>query len=527
MRVRRLSQLSAVVAVCLVVMMAAAAMESASARQVDLGSGGHVQPVIDEPDLYIPDDALSDPVVAPSRPDQDLPGVSRLAKESFENADFPSVTSKWSFSDRCAVYPGRNDVLGWGRRDDCGASHGDAALWAAGGGLIGEDQGCSDPYPVAVDDPRRKANCSHMDTLLRYTSFDLSSVTYGLRVTFDMRNNMPDGALRLLVGTREDNNITFTEQATDFTTNTGGDWERGVYREFTSVAQKQQVVVAFIYLDENPTGQHTGATIDNVLIDAMYEPKAPLIPSPTTPPPPTEVPSNTPIVIATATPTFTATAGPSPTPTMTPRPQQAFLPLTVKTYDLHQVPPPTVTVPTPTITLTPSITPTPSNTPPPSDTPLPATETPKATRTEKPTNTPMTPTMTPRPSPTPIPKPDVQIIDILALPDMPGSQLEVVTLQNIGTAEQDMTGWRLFNLSHDTNCRFTTEMAVVVGIGEKYEIRSGRDAVTDDTGMACSTDYIWDNRQDQGELYNDRNRMVACRAYDEGGQYNCMPDEEP
>jgi len=479
------------------------------------------RPASDVPPIPVTsDDDFSDPIVAPPAPDQDLPGVGRLLSEDFERRDFPSLTSKWSLADRCAFFPGRRDIIGFGRRE-CNASHGRASLWAVGGGDVGKALGCSEPYPVEVADPRRKVDCTYIDTMLRYTSFDLSSVTYGLRITFDLLADMPEGALRLMVGVRENSEITFTEQATDFTANTGGEWERGIVREFTSVAGKPQVVLAFYYLDKTPTGTQQGATIDNVHIDALYEKHAPLIPSPTTPAPPTKSPTPTIPVIMTSTPSATPTFGPSPTPTATPRPQQAFLPITLKHHDMHQKPEPTVTRPTPTIT------PTPSNTPLPTNTLPPPTKTPPATRTPKPTNTPITPTITPRPSPTPVPKPDVQIVDILPLPIMPGTQLEVVTLKNIGTAPQDMGGWRLFNLSHDENCRFQRQDPVILQPGQEYEIRSGRDAVTDETGMACSNKYIWDNRQDEGQLYNDRNRMVSCRAYDENGQYNCMPEEQP
>jgi hypothetical protein len=169
----------------------------------------------------------------------------------------------------------------------------------------------------------------------------------------------------------------------------------------------------------------------------------------------------------------------------------------------------------------PTITPTPSKTPPATETPtetLPPSDTPRPSRTPKPTST---PTTTPRPTPTEIPTPNVQIVNIRE-PEV-GSDMEIVTLTNVGAAPQLLDRWRVYNLSHSVDCTIPNGVTLVPGAS--YEVRTGEDAVTDDTGFRCESrwPYIWDNHKDQAQLWNEWNRMVSCYAYDANGPYNCMP----
>jgi len=452
-------------------------------------------------------DSEVDEPIAVSIPLQGI-GIVRVHTESFEDPAFPSITtSKWSVADRCSIFPGRSDVVGWGRRT-CDASHGSASLWAVGGGSFGRDLACNATYPGQISDPRR--TCTEVNTLLRYTTFDLTNAAC-LRVTFDYKAKMPAGALRVAIGDRDDQgNITFRQQYTDFMTDTGAEWQRGVIRNFPDAAFKTRVVLGFFYIDESGTGGYSGATIDNLLVDALRDNCDALpFPSPTVPtepPPPTEAPTNTPFVFPP-----TVTKGP-PTATPTPpRPPRVAMPLLMRRFDIARATIPYFTAPPPTVTPTPSDTPT---------EPPPPTETEAPTRTPRPTST---PSVTPRPSATPVPMPNVQIVDIMPFPIDPGTSLEVVTLMNVGTAAQVMDGWRLFNLSRSEVCRFPAGLSIPAN--GKYEVRAGSDARTNETGVACSSRYIWDNHKDEAQLYNEFNLMVSCYAYDENGPYNCMPGE--
>lgn len=505
MNVRPVSHVMAVLVVAALVVLTMSALSTS-----DAAPGGAGRPETISVSVPVLPGEDTEPI-KPPEPQQGI-DIVRVHSESFEDPGFPSITtSKWTVADRCSIFPGRADVVAWGRRT-CDASAGRASLWAVGGGTWGKELACGAKYPGDISDPRR--TCSTVNTLLRYTTFDMSGQAC-MRVTFDLKAQMPQGALRMAIGERDDEgNITFTQQFADFTTDTAGEWERGIIRNFPDAARKPRVVLGFFYLDESGTGGYEGATIDNVLVDALQNNcNVPPIPSPTSEfPSPTSTEDMSGTATATNTPFVLPPSKTPGTPSATPTPRRPWIsmPLVVRRTDLGRVtvPPP----PTPTITPTPSATPTVTNTSPP------PTETERPTRTPRPTEP---PTITPRPTPTDVPKPDVQIVDILFMPIEPGTSLEVVTLTNVGTAAQLMDQWRLFNLSHSEICRFPAGLEIQAGAS--YEIRSGRDAVTDATGVACTNENIWNNQRDEGQLYDEFNTMRSCLAYDENGPYNCMP----
>jgi hypothetical protein len=86
-----------------------------------------------------------------------------------------------------------------------------------------------------------------------------------------------------------------------------------------------------------------------------------------------------------------------------------------------------------------------------------------------------------------------------------------------------MRGWRLYNQSSYTNCRFPND--VTIPPDGLYEIRSGRDSVDGEVngidGFVCSEDFIWSNNEDEGWLYNEINVAVDRYCYDEGGPFYC------
>lgn len=105
----------------------------------------------------------------------------------------------------------------------------------------------------------------------------------------------------------------------------------------------------------------------------------------------------------------------------------------------------------------------------------------------------------------------------------PRDRREVARLKNVGTAPQPMRGWRLYVESSYKNCSFPD--GLVIAPQQFYEVRSGRDAVAGVVdgidGFVCSEDFLWDNYEDEGWLYNDINTPIDRFCYDPGGPYYC------
>jgi len=118
-----------------------------------------------------------------------------------------------------------------------------------------------------------------------------------------------------------------------------------------------------------------------------------------------------------------------------------------------------------------------------SATPLP-TRTPRPTRTHTPTPAPTatlapTSTRTPRPTPTPIPGPRVIIARV-------NKTAEYVDLENIGTDDQDLTGWILTSERGNQTCT----LAGTIEPGQTLRIYAG----SGEGGYNCGYDEnIWNN----------------------------------
>ena len=457
-------------------------------------------------------------------PQQGSAGIGRLFSESFEANPFPPRGSKWAISDSCASLPGQNDVIAWGRQD-VETTVGAAGLWAVGGGSVGKTLSAEQKqYPTVRSGVKQ---CDGIRTQLVYSPMDYSGVPYGMRVTFDFKAKMPNEALYIGVGDLDKPNdqggidlVGFR----NFKADTAGDWERGVHVELNNAARVKKVLLAFIYADPPPSGAGAmstgvyGVFIDNVHVDTKFTDPAPYIPSPTATESPTETPTPRPTITRTRRPTIPPDT-PTPTrPTPTPGVPRFYMPLSMKFAQLQEIiPPPTAPTATATPTNTPTLTPRPT-----------ATDTPEPTETPLPTDTPVP---TPTPSRTPVPVPDVRILSIMYEYDgAPRKELEIVTLKNLGTAPQDMTGWRVAEEYNTSTCRIPD--GVIIPPDGEYEIRSGKDAqegvVNGIPGTICLAlggfkRPIWDNEGDKGTLYNPNTDAIDCLAYTrKAGFYRCL-----
>lgn len=464
--------------------------------------------------VHVPDD-LGEPervdaaALAMADPGQTCtPGnLVRLISEDWESPDFPASPAhpKWRSFDDYSPLRGFIDEIEWGR---CAseASVGSASAWSVGGGAVGGKLSCQDKaYPVGPD-CRSDGGC-RINTVLQYYYIDLKTEksNFGLRVTFDYKAKMPAGAFLLGVGDLDaepdkDGRIPiYSDPNRPIFPDTSGQWLRGLVANlgFEEIRNKPRVLLVFQYKDDAPNPDSYGILVDNIHIDVMFVENPCLMGSATATIPPTvPTPTLTPTIVR---PTIEP-------PTSTPRRPfpQGFVPLVLKNFRREQV----TSVPT---APSPSSTPTPSNTP---------------TLTLTPTLTPtltLTPTRTPTPTWTPVPVPDVRISLILPTSGNPRNRIEFARLRNQGTGPQSLDGWRLFEATNFTNCRFPA--GIVLGPRDEYEVRFGRDAVDGVVngvdGFVCSADFIWDNNADEGWLYNNFNAVVDRYCYDRDGPFYC------
>ena len=117
----------------------------------------------------------------------------------------------------------------------------------------------------------------------------------------------------------------------------------------------------------------------------------------------------------------------------------------------------------------------------------------------------------------------MRIFDVMYTSGNPRDRIEVVTLRNLGTGPQLMDDWRVFEKKNTKTCDMP--LGVVIGGGEKYEIRSGRDAVDGVVegidGFKCNDAFIWDNNEDEAWLFDDMDNVIDRYCYDRDGRYYC------
>jgi len=441
-------------------------------------------------------------------PNQCRPGhILRIISENWENRDFPASqrNPKWRSTDVYSPLPGLLDEIEWGRCKD-EASVGKASAWSVGGGSVGSTLSCANKdYPQGPS-CRSDGTCRIL-TELQYYYFELDTpaANYGLRVTFDYKAKMPDGALVVGAGDldaerdAEGKIPIYSDPNLPLPPDTADQWLRGLIAnlDHEAVRDKKRVVLVFQYKDDAPSAENYGVFLDNIHVDLKFDPNPCPIESATATPPPTPTrtppPTNTPVIFPTNT---------TRPPTRIPVP--GYVPLNMKNFQSKDFTP---IAPGPSATTTPTSSATPTQTP---------------TITPTPT---VTPTRTPIPTPTwtPVPVPDVRIARILYTTWPPTTRLEVATLRNQGTGPQLMDGWRLFDYDNTVNCRFPD--GVVIGPDEEYEVRSGKDATDGEVagidGFKCSDKFIWDNNEDEGWLFDENNDLIDRYCYDRLGPYWC------
>jgi len=226
-----------------------------------------------------------------------------------------------------------------------------------------------------------------------------------------------------------------------------------------------------------------------------------------TPTAPSVMPTETAQVI---TPEFTVpspanTLLPSPTP---PPPTDTSVPVPPASTGLPEATP---TLFNPSPTSTPEMTHTPAHTVPPMVTP---TRTPTPTDTPVPTPTPTpTPSATPTRTPTPTPpyRSDVRIVYV----EYASYQNEHVLIQNLGNADQDMTGWTLHD---EDNHVYTFPDGFVLRIGLEVRVwtKSGSDTYSDLYWGQRSG--IWSSSGETATLRDSQGNVISTYTWTGGIQ---------
>ena len=441
-------------------------------------------------------------------------GIARfIDSASWESRRFPEGTDRlWRTFDSHAAVPGLTDEIMWGRAD-CEASVGEASAWAVGGGTVGGTLNCEDKQdPTDLGPDCRTFGDCRVQTSLQFLTFDALDVPNGIRVTFDYKAKLPEGALFRVgigdFGKRTEAGFPLIKFYDDFERDTGDEWVGGHVLEFDEAAGIEELVITFIYQHDPASTDGYGVFIDNVHGDAKFRPNPPLCPSPPTPiPTPTNTPTITPTRISFTPRPKTPTPGPT-------RETTIIMPLAFKNYAPPPNPTAIPTIPTPTQrppTAIPTDTSTPVPTP--SDTPRPSdTATPTRTATH-----------------TPFPEPDVRIDKVFYV--SPGAvNVQRVILRNFGTGEETLTRWSIFARSKSTTCSIPD--GVTLGEDEEYYVLAGRDAdeaaaMTPGQAVVCDGDrYIFDQNEDEAQLINHLRRVVDRYCWTIGGAYVCRDSAE-
>ncbi len=185
---------------------------------------------------------------------------------------------------------------------------------------------------------------------------------------------------------------------------------------------------------------------------------------------------------------------------------RVYLPITLQGVDVDDLPTPVIPTFTPTRTatstptLTPSITPSPTLTLTPSITPSP-TNTSTATLTPTPT---ITPTATLVPTAT-LPPPADLIIGYLRC----DTRDEYVRITNVGGTTGNLRNWEILSVVGPQRYSFGSYL---LGPGESVTVHSGPDAPSSGSGrLRWTTSYIWNNDDDEAELYDPQGNLVDDR----------------
>lgn len=427
----------------------------------------------------------------------DQAGIARISENWESDAVFERGSS-WRTFDPFVSQPSLNDEIRWGRRN-CQATVGSWALWSVGGGSFGAAYPCGSNYPSPL--PNRPNGGIRSELQYLYLNFAPVPAVGGLRVTFDYKARMPAQALFVGAGDFDNRNPDGSipiRGRNDFTSDTLGDWVRGHHVEIKDDADfkitgKARVLFAMVYADPPPQGSsppgsgNFGVFVDNVHLDALFLDRVGYVPSPGTP---TPTASDTP----TGGPTPTKTTVPIIFPTTaTPRNLQIALPVAMQRFQ-QDMRTPVPTAPTATNTVT---RPPPTNTVTPTDTP-----------TDQ-------PTVTPIPTFTPIPFAEVLFEYIAHL-----TEPEEARVKNYGTLAQDMTNWHVFEHKNTENCYFPA--GLILGPGEHFSFLTGRNSSPGPGVAVCNPSrLIWDNNEDEGQLWNELNDRVDRLCFDRYGPRPC------
>lgn len=146
------------------------------------------------------------------------------------------------------------------------------------------------------------------------------------------------------------------------------------------------------------------------------------------------------------------------------------------------------------------------------------THTPTATATATPTSTPtftVTPTFTATPTPTrtltPTATTPPQAQLRIGYLSYSGTD-EYVRIENVGTAPQTMTSWRILSVEGSQTYYFPT--GYVLAAGSNVRVHSGPGAIhSPPADLRWTTAYIWNNDGDEARLYNAQGQLIDTWSY--------------
>lgn len=101
-------------------------------------------------------------------------------------------------------------------------------------------------------------------------------------------------------------------------------------------------------------------------------------------------------------------------------------------------------------------------------------------------------------------------LDITTL--VPAGADEYVRIENVGTAPQTMTDWRILSVEGSQTFYFPT--GYILSAGASVRVHSGPGAIhSPPTDLRWTAAYIWNNDGDEARLYNAQGQLIDTWSY--------------
>lgn len=126
---------------------------------------------------------------------------------------------------------------------------------------------------------------------------------------------------------------------------------------------------------------------------------------------------------------------------------------------------------------------------------------------------PLEPPKTPNPPPTPPILPQVNDLKIVRI--VFEGRDELVEVINNGPGNQLMDGWRIVSVVGSQTYDFPS--GITLAAGQSLRVHSGPDAIDNPPGdLRWTTAFVWNNKGDNGELWDHELRVRDALCYGEG-----------